>query len=107
MDIPFKVFVVSLLMMFLAVPLILKKVPKNGLYGFRTPKTLSGPDEQWYQVNQEAGIGMFIAGMVSFVACLIVPLVCDNRGEVVQICTVVLLGSLCLAVGVGMAKHWK
>ena len=34
---------VPLLILLLSVPMILGKVPPNGVYGFRTPKTLSSP----------------------------------------------------------------
>jgi len=45
-------------LMVIAIPLILKKVPKNGFYGFRTPKTMAGSDEQWYRINREGGIAI-------------------------------------------------
>ena len=38
----------------LSVPLILGKIPPNGLYGFRLRGTLENP-EIWYRVNAYAG----------------------------------------------------
>jgi hypothetical protein len=51
-------------------PLVQRKIGRNGLYGFRTPRTLAS-DEAWYAVNYggaKAGmymsIGMIIFGIV-------------------------------------------
>jgi hypothetical protein len=35
---------VPILLIALAIPLILQKIPRNGFYGFRTPYTLSSDD---------------------------------------------------------------
>lgn len=48
----------------LAVPLVLGMVPPNGLYGFRTPKTLSSPDI-WYLANRFAGWLMIAAAALT------------------------------------------
>jgi uncharacterized membrane protein len=45
-----------------ALPMVLRKVPPNLIYGFRTPKTLSSPDI-WYAANRIAGWFM-LAGAV-------------------------------------------
>ena len=54
----FKSFVTILacasLFALMAIPLILRKIPRNGAYGFRTPKTLSN-DELWYKANAYFG----------------------------------------------------
>ncbi len=50
----------ALLMIVVAAPMALRKVPPNGLYGFRTPKTMSDP-RVWYDANQRAGINMIVA----------------------------------------------
>ncbi len=55
------------LFVLLAIPLILRKVPRNGLYGFRTPKTLRN-DEIWYEANSFFGWGMVFASVVSAIA---------------------------------------
>jgi uncharacterized membrane protein len=46
--------VVGLLMAGLSIPLILRRVKPNSLYGFRTPKTLSN-ERIWYDTNAFAG----------------------------------------------------
>ena len=45
----------------LSIPLIAGKVPPNGLYGFRTPQTLSSPTV-WYPANRRSGIYFSLAG---------------------------------------------
>ena len=55
---------VPLLILLLSIPMILGKVPPNGAYGFRTPKTLSSPDV-WYPANRAAGWFMLAAVAVS------------------------------------------
>ena len=47
-----------------SIPLILKIVPPNGLYGFRTPRTLSDRD-LWFRANHFAGWALLIAAATS------------------------------------------
>ncbi len=56
--------VVPLVVLVLSIPMILGKVPPNGAYGFRTPKTLSS-DEVWYPANRAAGWFMLAASVIS------------------------------------------
>ena len=48
----------------MSIPLILKAVPRNHFYGFRTPRTLSN-DSLWYRANHFAGWAILIAAIVS------------------------------------------
>ncbi len=48
----------------IAVPLILRKVPRNGLYGFRTPATLRD-DRVWYEANAYFGKAFLCSSAVS------------------------------------------
>lgn len=60
-------FTVSgLLLIGLAVPLLRGKIPPNGLYGFRVPKTINN-SQVWYAANQYAAKRLLWAG-ASFVA---------------------------------------
>ena len=95
------------LLMLIAIPLILKKIPKNGFYGFRTPKTMTGSDEQWYTVNREGGIAIFIAGSVSLLASFFVPLFAHDPSQVTRICSQILVASMLIACGIETVKHWK
>ncbi|MGO9056470.1 MAG: SdpI family protein [Candidatus Binataceae bacterium] len=64
-----------------SIPLILKKIGPNPIYGFRTSKTLSRP-EVWYKANSVAGKDLLIAGLVVIVCDLvltILPGFCSTR----------------------------
>jgi uncharacterized membrane protein len=47
-----------------SVPLILKLVPPNRVYGFRTRQTLASPDV-WFRANRFAGCALFIASGIT------------------------------------------
>lgn len=61
---PWGALFVSIISIVLAIPVILKKVPRNWFYGFRTPKTMSS-DEVWYEANRIAGLGLLTVGVVT------------------------------------------
>lgn len=48
----------------LSIPLILKVVPPNRIYGLRTPKTLAS-EALWYRANSFAGWAFLIAAVTS------------------------------------------
>ncbi len=52
----------GLLLAGLSVPLILQKIPPNGLYGFQLPSTLNNP-MLWYKVNAYAGWRFLVVGL--------------------------------------------
>ena len=58
----------------LSVPLILGKIPPNGLYGFRVRKTMEHP-EIWYPVNQHGGKCLFAASLCLIAASIALRLV--------------------------------
>lgn len=47
----------------LGIPLILRRVPPNGIYGLRTPFTQSSPDV-WYPANAFGGWAIVVAAVV-------------------------------------------
>ena len=53
----------------LAIPLMLRKVPPNVFYGYRTRATLTN-EALWYEVNAHFGRGFLIGSAVSGVAAL-------------------------------------
>jgi hypothetical protein len=57
-------FGIPLITILIALPLVLKKVPPNLWYGFRTRRTLSDPDI-WYRANYLGGLGLLYAGVAS------------------------------------------
>jgi hypothetical protein len=60
----------GLLLAGLSVPLILHKIPPNGLYGFRVPSTLENP-QLWYKVNAYAGRRFLVVGLGTAVGAII------------------------------------
>ena len=57
----------GLLLAAISVPMILGKIPPNGLYGFRVKKTMENP-EIWYKVNAYSGKWLFAASLVQAAA---------------------------------------
>lgn len=55
-----------------SVPLILRLVPPNGMYGFRTGATRSTP-EIWYQANAFMGWALSIAAVASATLLIMLP----------------------------------
>lgn len=53
----------------IAIPLMSRKVPRNLVYGFRTPSTLSD-DRIWYEANAHFGSRLVVASIVSAIAIL-------------------------------------
>jgi uncharacterized membrane protein len=60
-----------LVIFLVAIPMILKIIPRNRLYGFRTARTLQS-DAVWYPANRFAGIAMATAAIVWQIAALVV-----------------------------------
>ena len=59
----------------ISVPLILGRIPPNGLYGFRVRKTVDNPGI-WYPVNRYTGKWLFAASLclvLTAVLLIIVP----------------------------------
>jgi hypothetical protein len=48
----------------LGVPLIFRVVPRNWLYGMRTPRTLLTTEETWYRQNVITGVAMVSIGLI-------------------------------------------
>ena len=59
----------GILLALLSIPLMRRKIPPNGLYGFRTQKTMDNP-ELWYLVNQYSAKRMFWTAIAFVVAAL-------------------------------------
>ena len=63
-------FGVGLLVAALALPMMYDKIPPNGFYGFRTPRTLSDPNV-WYAANRVAGRNLAVAGVIVSTTALV------------------------------------
>jgi uncharacterized membrane protein len=60
----------GLLLIAVALPMVKRKVPRNPIYGFRTPKTLSR-DDIWYKANEYSGRTLVVVGVVTTLTALI------------------------------------
>ena len=56
----------------LSIPLVLRLVPPNGIYGFRTSATHSSP-AVWYSANAFMGWALLIAAIVSTTLLAVLP----------------------------------
>jgi hypothetical protein len=57
----------------LSIPLFMKKVPRNPLYGLRTEYSMSS-DDAWYSSNKVAGLGGIVGGVLWLLAALLLPI---------------------------------
>jgi SdpI/YfhL protein family len=60
------------LLVIISVPLVLRMVPPNGAYGFRTGLTQSS-SAIWYPVNAFMGWALIVAAVISAILLLILP----------------------------------
>ena len=60
----------GLLLASLSVPLILYKIPPNGLYGFRVRATRENP-QLWYKINAYAGRRLLVVGLGTALAAIV------------------------------------
>jgi uncharacterized membrane protein len=92
---------VGLLFIGLSIPLILKKVPPNWIYGYRTKKTLSNPTI-WYEANHVFGKDFFISGLLTFIGSLVMLFLGQDADPIYAV--IILLGVLLLSLA-GAALH--
>lgn len=64
---------VGALLMLLALPMIRRKVPPNGLYGLRVSATLNN-ETVWYEANAVAGSDLMLIGCTIVVSSFVLPL---------------------------------
>lgn len=76
----------------LSIPLILKLVPPNGFYGFRTSATRSNI-AIWYPANAFLGWALLVAAVVSFVSVIYLPPTA-KRGRLLVVFLLPLLGAV-------------
>jgi uncharacterized membrane protein len=67
----------ALITIAISIPLVLRKVPPNVIYGVRTRKTLSDP-RIWYEANYRGGMALIVAGIVALVCWAVLMMVLDR-----------------------------
>jgi uncharacterized membrane protein len=95
---------VGLLFIGLSIPLILKKVPPNWIYGCRTTKTLSNPII-WYEANHVFGKDFFISGLLTFLTSLLMLVL--GQGANPSYAVIILLGVLLLSLAAAALHSFK
>lgn len=90
---------VGLLLIGVAIPLILEKVPPNRWYGFRVAKTFSS-ESIWYAANRVAGYDLLLSGIVVAITAVFVGLFWNRLGFAIAntINWIVFVGALLVAV---------
>jgi len=63
-------WVLPLILIVLSIPLLLQKIPPNGVYGFRMSKTMSS-DEMWYRANKLGAMYFIGAGLFGLVVGMV------------------------------------
>jgi hypothetical protein len=79
----------------ISVPLVLRKVPPNMLYGFRTPKTLANP-QIWYEANYKGGINLIVVSLVTLL-CWVILMQLFDRSTAAVLSTGVFVAASVLA----------
>ncbi|MBI2757559.1 MAG: SdpI family protein [Chloroflexi bacterium] len=65
-------FIPSALIALFSLPLIFGWIPRQSIYGVRTPKTLSS-DEIWYPANRFAGVVLLVSSFIYLAAAWTIP----------------------------------
>lgn len=86
-----------------SIPLILRKIPRNSVYGYRTRTTLSN-DAIWYETNEYFGLRFLIGSIVSTCLAIIVYECRCISPDVYPLVTVVLLAAPVAIVGLLTAR---
>jgi hypothetical protein len=88
----------------LSIPMILGKLKPNGMYGFRTPKTLSS-DDAWYKSNAYMGRLLLVWGFAVSAGSVLLYLVPALRQDLAAYnlsVTGIVLGGLALIFALGI-----
>ncbi len=94
---------VSVLLVLVSIPLLLRRIPPNAFYGLRVPATYA--DEWvWYEANALAGRDMAALGVLLTVLALVLPVFELEAGTPTMVwAAVAAVGSLVLTM-VGWAR---
>src|SRR3954466_698251 len=76
-----------------SIPLFMRWVPRNRVYGFRTLATLRS-DAVWYEVNASCGRQLFLLGLVLVILEFVLPL----SIRILVLRTVALIGVVAIIV---------
>ena len=87
------------------IPLVLGRVRRNYIYGYRTRTTMR--DERiWYPVNALTGLWLAWAGLLAAVIGVLLVLL-RNHEEAARLVLGIGVPALLICLGVGIYKGWK
>ena len=81
----------------LAIPLMRRRIPPNGLYGLRVPATFAD-ESVWYDANARAARHLAILGGIQIVLALTAPLFDSDSTYVAVNIAVLLSGTIAMAI---------
>ncbi len=87
------------------VPLVLGRIGRNRIYGYRSPRTLRD-DRIWYPVNAMSGLWLIWGGLLSLVIGVLLVLL-RNREDAVKLVIGIGVPALLICIGVGIYRGWK
>jgi hypothetical protein len=96
-------WVVPVILIVLSVPLILGKVPRNRLYGFRTAYTMSS-EKIWYRANKIGGIAVLTSGLFWLAIGWLLPAWMGPTADAYTLVQVLGMVSLLIAIVVSMRQ---
>ena len=100
----FTILAVSALLIVVAIPLALRRIPRNVAYGFRTRATMAD-DETWYDANAYFGRRLIISSLCGvLVACVIHLVRPFSPTEFLPVSILVLIAPALVAT-VATARH--
>ena len=97
MSFEIEMMLAGVLLFAVGVPLALKLVPPNSVYGVRTAKTRASL-EVWYASNRSAGINMAITGIAIAAAALVIPRLMPDYSEGVRVLVVAVIVILAILI---------
>lgn len=92
------IFLGPLIIIIVSIPMVLNMVPKNNLYGYRTQRTMSGSDAEWYTANHLCGLALLVAEIITLLVFAIVPHFPIRREFITPIRLAVYLASIVVAM---------
>jgi len=98
--------VMPVALILLVIPLILEKIPRNRLYGFRTAYTMSS-DEVWFRANKILGVALLIAGFVWLCLGMLLPAVMASLQSAINLARLFGMGSVILALAASLWLTYK
>jgi uncharacterized membrane protein len=104
MDTQIFLLMVSAVVFVLCIPLVLKLVPPNRLYGFRTCKTLSSPDI-WYPANVFSGYALMLAAAVTALIISCVPQVSELQAAAILVVLLICATAASFAYLMRIVQH--